>query len=162
MSLTFRTLTCAVSPGRTRCIRRGPPGIFDRLAVRIPTGRLLLPDVNRTTALDNDIEALFDADEGPPCPDCTALLIQFAETLPEDFAYLRRSDFISLANATFAGIPEWDAFARRFGPASSAMQRSRSRRRSVLRRSPSPVPERLFTSRLRWKRAGRCKCADRH
>ena len=65
--------------------------------------------------LEAAIEALFEEDEGPPCPECSALLMAFAVARPEDFGYLRRSDLIDLSTASFAGIPEWDAFAERFG-----------------------------------------------
>jgi hypothetical protein len=60
-------------------------------------------------------EHLFAIDEGLPCPEGMALLLDFANSRPADFSFLQASDLIDFANSAFVGIPEWDAFSEHYG-----------------------------------------------
>jgi hypothetical protein len=63
---------------------------------------------------DRVLAALFAADEAQPCPACAALLRHFAEVRPVDLIFLRRQDLVDLHSPSFAGIPEWEAFAAHY------------------------------------------------
>jgi hypothetical protein len=64
---------------------------------------------------DQRLGALFEIDEGFPCPVGTTLLCAFASARPADFNFLKPGDLIDLHNSAFAGIPEWDAFSEHYG-----------------------------------------------
>lgn len=64
---------------------------------------------------DDALEHLFPADERLPCPEGMALLRAFAEILPSDSAFLQPGDLVDVSNSAFIGIPEWAAFAERYG-----------------------------------------------
>jgi hypothetical protein len=48
----------------------------------------------------------------PACPLGMILLKAFADAHPDSFEFIRPEDFVHYENEAFAGIEEWDAFAR--------------------------------------------------
>lgn len=65
--------------------------------------------------LDRRLGALFEVDEGLPCPVGTTLLRALASARLAEFSFLKPGDLIDLHNSAFAGIPEWDAFSQHYG-----------------------------------------------
>jgi hypothetical protein len=70
--------------------------------------------VSKPDHVEIAMKRLFAVREGLPCQTGTELLRHFVEARPTDFAFLEAYDFGDLKNSAFAGIPEWDTFAKHY------------------------------------------------